>query len=83
MNKIYNEKKKEITIHFVSDSTGETIDAAVVAVIAQFPDVKKKEFFWPMVRSVEQINNILENTLKNPGLVVYSILNDKNRKAIN
>ena len=82
MNKIYNSRKKEITIHFVSDSTGETIDAAVVAVIAQFPEVKKKEFFWPMVRSVEQINNILENTLKNPGLVVYSILDDKNRKEL-
>tara|TARA_A100001015_G_scaffold87202_1_gene96933 strand:+ start:2891 stop:3727 length:837 start_codon:yes stop_codon:yes gene_type:complete len=82
MNKIYNERKKEITIHFVSDSTGETIDAAVAAVIVQFPDVKKKEFFWPMIRSVEQIDSILENTLKNPGLVVYSILNDKNRQEL-
>ena len=82
MNKIYNARKKEITIHFVSDSTGETIDSAVVAVLAQFPNVKKKEFFWPMVRSVEQINNILENTLKNPGLVVFSILNDDNRREL-
>ncbi len=82
MNKIYNERKKEITVHFVSDSTGETIDAAVVAVIAQFPEVKKKEFFWPMVRSVDQINKILENTLKHPGLVVYSVLDDKNRKVL-
>lgn len=82
MNRIYNETKKEITVHFVSDSTGETIDAAVSAAIAQFPGVKKKEFFWPMVRSVEQINGILENTLKNPGLVVYSILNDRNRNEL-
>ena len=82
MNRIYNAGRKEITIHFVSDSTGETIDASVVAVLAQFPEVKKKEFFWPMVRTVEQINNILENTLKNPGLVVYSILDDKNRKEL-
>ena len=82
MNKIYNEKRKEITIHFVSDSTGETIDAAVVAVLAQFPEVRKKEFFWPLVRSVEQIENILENTLKNPGIVVYSILDDRNRKEL-
>tara|TARA_A100001015_G_scaffold262024_1_gene307926 strand:- start:864 stop:1694 length:831 start_codon:yes stop_codon:yes gene_type:complete len=82
MNKIYNEKEREISIHLVSDSTGETIDSAVVAVITQFPEVKKKEFFWPMVRSVEQINNILEKTLENPGLVVYSILDDKNRKLL-
>ena len=82
MNKIYNEKSKEITIHFVSDSTGETIDAAVVAVLAQFPEVRKKEFFWPMVRSVEQIEKILENTVKNPGIVVYSILDDNNRREL-
>ena len=82
MNKIYNTVNKEITIHFVSDSTGETIDAATVAVLAQFPEVKKKEFFWPMVRTVDQINNILENTLKNPGLVIYSILDDKNRNEL-
>ena len=82
MNKIYNEIEKELTIHFVSDSTGETIDAAVVAVMAQFPEVRKKEYFWPMVRTEEQIQEILEKTLANPGLVVYSILNDKNRKEL-
>ena len=82
MNKIYNKTKKEITIHFVSDSTGETIDAAVTAVMAQFPKVKKKEFFWPMIRTFEQIDEILNNTLKNPGLVVFSILNDRNRELL-
>ena len=45
MNKIYNEITKEITIHFVSDSTGETIDNAVTATISQFPGLKKKNFF--------------------------------------
>jgi regulator of PEP synthase PpsR (kinase-PPPase family) len=82
MNKIYSKIKKELTIHFVSDSTGETIDAAVVAVMAQFPEVKKKEYFWPLVRSKDQIQQILEETLINPGLVVYSILNDENRKEL-
>ena len=82
MNNIYNEKNKELTIHFVSDSTGETIDAAVVAVMAQFPEVKKKEYFWPMVRSIEQVKKILDTTLLNPGLVVYSILNDRNRERL-
>ena len=32
-------------IYLISDSTGETIDAAVAAVIVQFPEVKKREFF--------------------------------------
>ena len=45
MNKIYNKQKKEINIHLVSDSTGETIENTVSATISQFPDVNRKEFF--------------------------------------
>ena len=82
MNNIYNEETKQITIHFVSDSTGETIDNAVSATISQFPGLKKKEFFWPMVRSKGQIEEILENTEKNPGLIVFSILDDENRALL-
>ena len=50
MNSIYNKKKKEINIHLVSDSTGETIENTVSATISQFPDVKKKEFFFCISR---------------------------------
>lgn len=82
MNKIYNEITKEITIHFVSDSTGETIDNAVTATISQFPGLKKKEFFWPMVRSEKQIEEVLENARKNPGLIVFSIIDDNNREIL-
>ena len=82
MNTIYNEETKIITIHFVSDSTGETIDNAVSATISQFPGLMKKEFFWPMVRSKGQVEEILENTEKNPGLIVFSILDDENRALL-
>ena len=82
MNNIYNAATKEITIHFVSDATGETIDNAVAATVSQFPELKKKEFFWPMVRTKEQINEVLENAKRNPGLVVFSILDDDNRNIL-
>ena len=51
MNNIYNKQKKEINIHLVSDSTGETIENTVSATISQFTDVSRKEFFWPMTRT--------------------------------
>ncbi len=82
MNNIYNDITKEITIHFVSDSTGETIDSAVSATASQFPGLKKKEFFWPMVRTKEQIEEVLNNAKKNPGLIVFSILDDNNRSIL-
>ena len=82
MNNIYNDETKEITIHFVSDSTGETIDNAVAATVSQFPGLKKKEFFWPMVRTKEQIEEVLDNAKINPGLIVFSILDDNNRSIL-
>ena len=82
MNNIYNKKKKEINIHLVSDSTGETIENTVSATISQFPDVNRKEYFWPMTRTEDQIKDITENLRKNPGLVVFSIVDDKNRALL-
>tara|TARA_B100001248_G_C27379178_1_gene456015 strand:+ start:910 stop:1749 length:840 start_codon:yes stop_codon:yes gene_type:complete len=82
MNSIYNKKKKEINIHLVSDSTGETIENTVSATISQFPDVHRKEFFWPMTRTEDQIKDITQNLKKNPGLVVFSIVDDKNRALL-
>ena len=82
MNNIYNKQKKEINIHLVSDSTGETIENTVSATISQFPGVNRKEFFWPMTRTVDQINDITKNLKKNPGLVVFSIVDDNNRSIL-
>ena len=82
MNNIYNKQKKEINIHLVSDSTGETIENTVSATISQFPGVNRKEFFWPMTRTEDQIKDITENLKKNPGLVVLSIVDDNNRSLL-
>ena len=82
MNNIYNKQRKEINIHLVSDSTGETIENIVSATISQFPDVDRKEFFWPMTRTENQIEDIADSLKNNPGLVVFSIIDDKNRALL-
>ena len=82
MNNIFNKKRKEIKIHLVSDSTGETIENTVSATISQFPDVIRKEFFWPMTRTEKQIKDITDSLRKNPGLVVFSIVDDDNRTLL-
>ena len=82
MNNIYNKQRKKINIHLVSDSTGETIENTVSATISQFPGVSRKEFFWPMTRTVNQIKDIIENLKRNPGLVVFSIVDDDNRTLL-
>ena len=82
MNNIYNKQKKQINIHLVSDSTGETIENTVSATISQFPDVNRKEFFWPMTRTENQIKDITESLKKNPGIVIFSIVDDNNRALL-
>ena len=82
MNKIYNKKLNKITIHIVSDSTGETLNRAVTATIAQFPSVNKEEVFWPMIRSEKQVDEVIDDISKRPGLVVLSILDENHRKRL-
>ena len=82
MNKIFDRKSKQINIHLVSDSTGETIENTVSATISQFPEVMRNEFFWPMTTTKEQIEDITRSLRENPGLVVFSILDDNNRDLL-
>ena len=45
-------------IYLISDSTGETIENTVSDTISQFHDVNRKEYFWPMTRTEDQIKDI-------------------------
>ena len=82
MNRIFDRKSKKLNIHLVSDSTGETIESTVSATISQFPEVVRNEILWPMTRTKEQINDITTSLKQNPGLVVFSILDDSNRELL-
>ena len=42
---------KQLHLHLLSDSTGETLDIVAKACLAQFDEVDAIRHFWPMVRS--------------------------------
>jgi [pyruvate, water dikinase]-phosphate phosphotransferase / [pyruvate, water dikinase] kinase len=73
MNKI----TKRINLHLVSDSTGETLSSVSRAVLSQFEGVESNDFVWPMVRTRSQIEKVKESIEKNPGIVLYTILEDE------
>ncbi len=68
--------KRIINLHLVSDSTGETLSSVSRAVLAQFEDVESNDFIWPLTRTKGQIEKVKESITKNPGIVLYTILED-------
>jgi len=72
----YNSVKKIINLHLVSDSTGETLSSVSRAVLSQFEDVDSVDFVWSLIRTSSQIEKVKESITKNPGVVLYTILED-------
>jgi len=72
-----NQSVKKINLHLVSDSTGETLSAVARAVLSQFEGVESDDFIWSLVRTKGQVEKIKESIKKNPGIVLYTILEDE------
>jgi regulator of PEP synthase PpsR (kinase-PPPase family) len=68
---------QKINLHLISDSTGETLSAVSRAVLSQFEDVDSEDFVWPLVRTKSQIDRIILSITENPGIVLYTILEDR------
>ena len=69
-------------LHLVSDSTGETAHALARACLAQFEGVDVEEHHWTLIRSVNQLDKVMESIMENPGVVMYTLVNDEFRKTI-
>lgn len=71
-----------VNLHLLSDSTGETLEMIAKAALAQFDDTDVVRHFWPMVRSQQHLDRILGEITSNPGLVLYTLVNEKTRAAL-
>ncbi len=66
-------------LHMLSDSTGETLEHLAAAALAQFDDVETLKHFWPMVRSERHLARVLTEVAQNPGLVLFTLVNQELR----
>jgi regulator of PEP synthase PpsR (kinase-PPPase family) len=66
---------KNIPLHLISDSTGETVSMVARACLAQFEDVAAENHNWTLVRQVDQISEILESITEDQGFVLYTLIN--------
>lgn len=69
-------EEKRINLHLISDSTGETLSSVSRAVLSQFENVESNDFYWPLIRNKAQLEKALDSIEKNPGIVLYTILQD-------
>ena len=73
---------KQLHLHLLSDSTGETLDIVAKACLAQFDNVDSIRHFWPMVRSEGHLERVLDEIGQRPGLVLYTLVNPAIRRAL-
>ena len=69
-------------LHLLSDSTGETLELIAKAALAQFDDADVRRHFWPMVRSQQHLDRILADIAENPGLVLFTLVNQDIRARL-
>ncbi|RVU05023.1 kinase/pyrophosphorylase [Novosphingobium umbonatum] len=69
-------------LHLLSDSTGETLEMIAKAALSQFDDKEVVRHFWPMVRSQAHLDRIMADIAANPGLVLYTMVSQDIRKAL-
>jgi len=61
-------------LHLVSDSTGETLITVARAAAAQYAHVHPVEHVYPAVRTNRQLDRVLNEIENEPGVVLYTLL---------
>jgi regulator of PEP synthase PpsR (kinase-PPPase family) len=74
--------KKQLNIHLISDSTGETLSFIVKAVLSQFPEIQVKEFHYFLTRTVSQMEKHLNSIIEMKGIVIYTVLDETMEKLM-
>ena len=69
-------------LHLVSDSTGDTVHSVARACLVQFEDAEAIEHIWSMVRTKAQIDRVVAGVEANPGVVLFTLVNETLRSAL-
>ena len=61
-------------LHLISDATGETLIAVARAAASQYQSVSAIEHVYPLVRTQQQLDRILAEIEREPGLVLFTLV---------
>ncbi len=76
------EIKKSLTLHLISDSTGVTLRAVSSAAAAQFTELNYQQKTYPMVRTITQLNRVLETIRIEKGVVFCTLVEEEVREKL-
>ncbi|GAB29752.1 phosphoenolpyruvate synthase regulatory protein [Acetobacter pasteurianus] len=65
--------QKKITLHLVSEATGQTLDSVARACIAQFPNTEVHLRHWNLIRTQLQLRRVLRHIALDRGPVMSSL----------
>lgn len=71
-----------LTIHLVSDSTGETLDHVLRACITQFDGVTIEPCVWSLIRHQRQLQMVLAGIKARPGMVLFTLVQEALRSQL-
>jgi len=74
--------KDTLTLHLVSDSTGETLKAVSSAAAAQFSELRYQQKIYPMVRTVTQLERVFKNIKDEKGVVFCTLVEEEVREKL-
>jgi regulator of PEP synthase PpsR (kinase-PPPase family) len=72
--RIPNLNRRFFHLYLVSDSTGETLIAVSRAAAAQYASMSAIEHIYPLVRTPQQLDKILNELESAPGIVLYTLV---------
>jgi regulator of PEP synthase PpsR (kinase-PPPase family) len=61
-------------LHLISDATGETLTTMAKAAAVQYPQVRPIEHIHPLVRTERQLERVLDEVARAPGIVLYTLV---------
>jgi regulator of PEP synthase PpsR (kinase-PPPase family) len=64
-------------LHLISDSTGETLTTVAHAAAAQYVNISPIEHVYPLIRTSKQLDRVLGEIEENPGIVLYTLLDEE------
>lgn len=73
---------QKLTIHLISDSSGQTVSSVIKTALSQFDNLKAKKFLWTMIRDENLLNNVINQIEKNPGVVIYTMADHDLREKL-
>ena len=69
-------------LHLISDATGETLNAVARAAAAQYADHQPVEHIYALVRTAKQLHRVLGEIERQPGVVLFTIIDQDIRKQL-